>query len=167
MPGVVNAPIPAPVAGPSKSAAAYKARTGFAPTSFRTLDREKAFTNPSPDGHKYTAPQELVAPHIHSFDALFEGAPLENGQVSQTEGLLKMGVDDLLPKVVFDHKEDQSLGPRGNRLQSESRVGPQSFAGSLTVACVVQCASWRSRWAARWGCTRARTRGNGASTRQR
>ncbi|POY71224.1 putative DNA-directed RNA polymerase [Rhodotorula taiwanensis] len=117
MPGVLTAPIPAPIAGPSKSAAAYKARTGFAPNSFRTLDRERAFTQPSNEGHKYTAPQELVAPHIHSFDALFEGAPQENGQVSQTEGLLKMGVDDLLPKVVFDHKEDPALGPRGNRLQ--------------------------------------------------
>lgn len=117
MPGVVTAPIPAPVAGPSKSAAAYNQRTGFAPTSFRTLDRERAFAHPSTERSKYPAPQELVAPHIHSFDALFEGAPQPDGTVSQSEGLLSMGVKDLLPKVVFDHKGDE--GALGNRLESE------------------------------------------------
>lgn len=144
MPGITNAPIPAPVAGPSKSAAAYKARTGFAPTSFRTLDRERAFSQPPTDGHKYTAPQELVAPHIHSFDALFEGAPQENGQVSQTEGLLNMGVADLLPKVVFDHKEDPNLGPRGNRLQSTwdvRRFFTRRCANSDAPR--EQCVSWK------------------------
>jgi DNA-directed RNA polymerase I subunit RPA2 len=108
------------VAGPSKSAKDYKKRTGFAPTSFRTLDREKAFINPSSVETKYSAPQELVAPHIHSFDALFEGAPTgPGGAISQSEGLMHLGIKDLLPKVVFDRRmaEDAS---EATRLESAS-----------------------------------------------
>ncbi|GAA5925248.1 hypothetical protein JCM3775_006405 [Rhodotorula graminis] len=115
MPGIATAPVPAPVAGPSKSAAAYKARTGFAPTSFRTLDREKAFSHPSTDAHKYTAAQELVQPHVDSFNALFEGAPRPDGSLDGSKGLLDLGVKDLLPKVVYDHKGDD--GSLGNRLE--------------------------------------------------
>lgn len=106
MPSIASA---APVAGPSKPK--------FSPNSFRTLDRERAFINPSSKETKYSAPQELVAPHYQSFDALFEGAPIgKNGEVSQSHGLLDLGIKDLLPKVVFDGKgEDGNLG---NRLES-------------------------------------------------
>lgn len=110
MPGLANnTPNPAPVAGPSKSK--------FSPNSFRTLDRERAFTNPSTTETKYSAPQELVAPHYQSFDALFEGAPIgKNGEVSQSHGLMDLGIKDLLPKVVFDGKGED--GTLGNRLES-------------------------------------------------
>jgi len=118
MPGIATAPVPAPVAGPSKSAAAYKARTGFAPTSFRTLDREKAFSHPSADAHKYSAAQELVQPHVDSFNALFEGAPRPDGTLDGSKGLLDLGVKDLLPKVVYDHKGVE--GSLGNRLECAS-----------------------------------------------
>ncbi|GAA5861442.1 hypothetical protein JCM1840_005372 [Sporobolomyces johnsonii] len=119
MPGLPHTPDPAPVAGPSKPAkGSAVAPAKFAPTSFRTLDRERAFTNPSSSGPKYTAPQELVAPHIHSFDALFEGAPMgKNGEVSQSHGLLDLGIKDLLPKVVFDGKGEE--GSLGNRLEMQ------------------------------------------------
>lgn len=127
MPGIAHTPVPAPVAGPSKSAADYKKRTGFAPTSFRTLDRERAFSHPSSDGHKYTAPQELVQPHIHSFDALFEGAPRADGSIDLSKGLLDLGIKDLLPKVVYDGRgEDAS---RGNRLESASLIAHDLMAG--------------------------------------
>lgn len=108
MPGFSHSPSPLPVAGPSKPTS----------SSFNTLDREHAFSHPSSEGPKYPAPQALVAPHIDSFDALFEGAPIgPNGEVSASQGLLDMAIADLQPKVVFDGKGgDKTLG---NRLESE------------------------------------------------
>lgn len=90
-----------PIAGPS--------------TSFHTLDREYAFSNPSSIGPKYPAAQALVAPHINSFDALFEGAFI-NGELSQSHGLMDLAVRDLLPKVIFDPRGFQS--GLGNKLES-------------------------------------------------
>jgi len=102
MPGLVASTI----AGPS-SCTSY---------SFNTLDRENAFRHPSTSGPKYPAPQALVAPHIHSFDALFEGAPLEEGGVSASEGLLNLAIKDLTPKVLFDGRGQD--GKPGNKLMS-------------------------------------------------
>lgn len=100
------------VAGPSKTPVS---------STFRTLDRENAFRNPSNSETKYPAPQALVAPHIDSFDALFEGAPIgPNGQVEQSLGLLDMAIADLQPKVVFDGQGGE--GSLGNRLESECLV---------------------------------------------
>lgn len=152
MPGIATAPVPAPVAGPSKSAAAYKARTGFAPTSFRTLDRERAFSHPSSEGHKYTAPQELVQPHVDSFNALFEGAPRSDGAIDGSKGLLDMGIKDLLPKVVFDHKGDD--GSLGNRLECASSCAVLLAVTRETLRLtpprtVPQSGSSRCRWGAR------------------
>lgn len=93
-----------PIAGPS--------------TSFHTLDREYAFSNPSKIESKYPAAQALVAPHIDSFDALFEGAPIgSKGKISSSHGLLHLAVADLLPKVIFDPR-GQTNG-LGNKLESE------------------------------------------------
>ncbi|ORY90187.1 hypothetical protein BCR35DRAFT_287430 [Leucosporidium creatinivorum] len=109
MPGLAPPPSQpqhqAPVAGPSKTPVS---------STFRTLDRENAFRNPSNQESQYPAPQALVAPHIDSFDALFEGAPIgPNGQVEQSLGLLDMAINDLQPKVVFDGQgADGSLGNR-------------------------------------------------------
>ena len=86
---------------------------------FRTLDREHAFRYPSSEGAKYPAPQQLVAPHIDSFDALFEGAPIgPNGQTDHSRGLLDLAMGDLQPKVVFDGKGAEE-GALGNRLERE------------------------------------------------
>lgn len=105
MPGVPHQP----EAGPSKPPVS---------SNFRTLDREKAFRNPSTSEMKYPAPQALVAPHIDSFDALFESAPMgPNGQVEQSLGLLDMAIADLQPKVIFDGQGAE--GSLGNRLESE------------------------------------------------
>ncbi|KAM0756551.1 beta and beta-prime subunits of DNA dependent RNA-polymerase [Meredithblackwellia eburnea MCA 4105] len=99
MPGL-HSPTPAPVAGPSGS--------------FHTLRREKAFRYPSSTGPDIAAPHTLVKPHIDSFDALFEGAPMGNkGDVSLSQGLIDMGIKDLSSKVVFDGKGDG----RGNKLE--------------------------------------------------
>lgn len=94
------------------------------PNSFRTLERERAFINPSTSAHQYPAPQALVAPHIDSFDALFHGAPIgPTGAISASQGLLDLAVQDLQPKVIFDGTGAD--GARGNRLESESLLLPR------------------------------------------
>lgn len=106
MPGLAShSPDPAPVAGPSNS--------------FNTLKRENAFRYPSTESSEYPAPQLLVAPHIDSFNALFEGAPYgSKGEISDDHGLLDLAIADLNSKVIFDGKgPDNSLG---NRLESTS-----------------------------------------------
>ncbi|SCV68372.1 BQ2448_493 [Microbotryum intermedium] len=116
------------VAGPSKQ----NSSTAIASTSFRTLDRENGFRNPSTVSAQYPAAQALVAPHIDSFDALFEGAPLgPNGEVEHGRGLLDMAVLDLDPKVIFDGQGPE--GSLGNRLQSRSSVMELKI-DNLTVA---------------------------------
>lgn len=110
-----HTPSPAPVAGPS--------------TSFHTLKREHAFSHPSTLGPEYPAPQALVAPHIDSFDALFEGAPIgPSGDVSNSQGLLDLAIADLFPKVVFDGKGAE--GTMGNRLECELDTGRTIVTGS-------------------------------------
>lgn len=98
------------VAGPSKPPVS---------SHFNTLDRENGFRNPSAVSSKYPAPQQLVAPHIDSFNALFEEAPLgPNGEIEQRLGLLDMAISDLQPKVIFDGQGPE--GSLGNRLERES-----------------------------------------------
>ncbi|KAK4055158.1 hypothetical protein OIV83_000438 [Microbotryomycetes sp. JL201] len=105
MPGITHLDA---VPGPSKPPVS---------SHFHTLRREKAFRHPSAQQHEYTAPQELVAPHIHSFDALFEGAPIgPNGSIDHSRGLLDMAVADLQPKVVFDNR-NAAEGQFGRRLE--------------------------------------------------
>lgn len=78
--------------------------------TFHTLTREAAFLHPPKDRSDVPALDELVAPHIESFNALFEspdGGP----------GLLALAIKDVGEKVVFDGQERG----QGNRLSSESR----------------------------------------------
>lgn len=79
-------------------------------TSFNTLERENAFRNPKPDGPAVPMLEELIRPHIESFDALFDdaGGP----------GLLQVAIDDMTPKVVFDGANGVQDSKRGNRLES-------------------------------------------------
>lgn len=102
-----------PVAGPSKLPVS---------SHFNTLDRENGFRHPNNSGSKYPAPQQLVAPHIDSFDALFEGAPIgPHGEVDRDLGLLDLAINDLQPKVIFDGQGPQ--GTLGNRLERELDPG--------------------------------------------
>jgi len=43
-------------------------------TTFRTLTRERAFRHPPTDGPDIAALEELVKPHIESFNALIDDA---------------------------------------------------------------------------------------------
>ncbi|CAE6435969.1 unnamed protein product [Rhizoctonia solani] len=95
---------------------------GVASTStsgFDTLRREDAFRNPSKTSNEVPILQELVAPHIESFNALFDDSNLmlEDGD---GKGLLSLGIKDIGPKVVFDGTgtlgETSGAAGWGNRL---------------------------------------------------
>lgn len=93
-------PIPTPLKPGSKS---------FDNQTFHTLTREAAFLHPPSNQSDIPALDELVAPHIDSFNALMEDG--ENG----SKGLLALAVEDIGAKVVFDGKKPGE----GNRLSSE------------------------------------------------
>lgn len=67
---------------------------------FDTLRRENLFRNPPTDHTAYPALQAAIAPHIESFNALFE----KNGLVAQ-------GLRDIGPQTYFDG--DARTGPAG------------------------------------------------------
>lgn len=77
--------------------------------TFGTLERQRIFSKPSKGASEYPALQELVEPHINSFNALFEG-------VEGTKGLLDLAIADLPPKVIFDGREGKESS-WGNKLE--------------------------------------------------
>ena len=85
------------------------------PNSFRTLEREHSFRHPSKTGSDVPILDQLVAPHIESFNALFE----DEGSA----GLLQLAVDDIGSRVVFDGAgklgESSRRSGWGNKLESE------------------------------------------------
>ena len=76
-------------------------------STFHTLTRERAFRHPSFSSSDIPALDQLVAPHIESFDALIED---EAGK-----GMLQLGVEDLGERVVFDGREAEGL-PLGTKI---------------------------------------------------
>lgn len=85
---------------------------GGAPsTSFETLKREHSFRHPNKEGPAVPALETLVAPHIESFDALFDDA---NGP-----SLIQLAIDDMTPRVLFDGSGGNQDPTAGNRLESE------------------------------------------------
>lgn len=77
-------------------------------TTFRTLTRERQFRHPPTAQSDIPALDELVKPHIESFNAL-----LEDDQGNK--GLLALGVEDVGSKVVFDGKASEAM-PWGNKI---------------------------------------------------
>lgn len=103
------------------------ANTKRVPT-FNTLAREKTFREPSKDGSTYNILNDFVAPHIESFNALFDDSGLPAGD-GDGRGLLSLAVKDIGERVVFDgsgltNSETGMIG-WGNRMRSEyySTVG--------------------------------------------
>jgi hypothetical protein len=76
--------------------------------TFKTLERERLNRYPSTEGADHPSLDELVKPHIQSFNALMEGSD------GKGKGLLQLGVEDLGSKVVFDGKGDGGAG--GNKI---------------------------------------------------
>jgi len=93
---------------------------GMAAHSFETLKREKAFAHPSSDGHVNPILDKLAAPHIESFNSLFDDSGLDSGD-TDGRGLLSLGLKDIGQKVVFSGAGSSSENPMGARLASMGR----------------------------------------------
>lgn len=129
MPGVVAAAATA-ASSPASSSASVKGKgkaisaeeAGVAPQkySFGTLKRERRFAHPSSSGHDVPELEELVQPHIASFDALFEDG--------SRSGLLDLAVKDIDTKVVFDGR-GKAQGKLGNKLECGLHTSATSATG--------------------------------------
>lgn len=87
---------------------------GEASTSFQTLQRERAFQRPNKDGPAVPSLEELVAPHIESFDALFDD--------THGPSLIQLAIDDMMPRVIFDDSGNTQSPPNGNKLESKRSI---------------------------------------------
>ena len=84
--------------------------------SYETLSLNESFRYPSKTAATVPILHELVAPHIESFNALFQDG--SDGR----EGLIALGVKDIGSRVIFDG-DPQPGAPKdrgwGNKLESE------------------------------------------------
>ncbi|KAK0563612.1 hypothetical protein OC861_004726 [Tilletia horrida] len=93
------------------------------PHTFHTLDTQKMFSNPSDQGLDIKDLQDLTAPHIESFNALWEQDPsVDTPQTLKrsaatglpSDGLLARAIQRLPARVVFDGKGSAEDGPSGS-----------------------------------------------------
>lgn len=88
--------------------------------TFDTLARERAFKSPSTTGSTVPILNEFVAPHIESFNALFDDSGLAPGD-GDGRGLLSLAIRDISERVVFDGAGPGSGQKEwGNRLSSKN-----------------------------------------------
>lgn len=91
--------------------------------TFNTLTRESAFRNPPTDNSTFPILNEFVAPHIESFNALFDDSGLPSGD-GDGRGLLTLAIKDIGELVAFDGADQTAPGSiqkaRGNRLSSKN-----------------------------------------------
>lgn len=88
---------------------------------FRTIEREERFMNPPKTKSAFPMLKEAVAPHIGSFNGLFDGP---NG------GLLNMAVEDIGYKTIFDSNDTDRLGNKLKiRVESVQIAKPAVPAG--------------------------------------
>jgi hypothetical protein len=80
-------------------------------STFKTLTRERQFRHPPTSASDVPALDELVKPHLESFNALIE----DTGANAGGKGLLQLGVEDIGEKAVFDGKGDEER-PWGNKI---------------------------------------------------
>ncbi|KAJ6561460.1 hypothetical protein DFH09DRAFT_1159999 [Mycena vulgaris] len=90
-------------------------RTRRKPT-FNTLAREEAFRNPPKNGSTHSILNEFVAPHIESFNALFDDSGLPSGD-GDGRGLISLGLQDIGERVVFDGDGKVDNRGWGNRMR--------------------------------------------------
>lgn len=100
-------------------------------STFNTLAREELFRNPSAKGSTIPILNEFVAPHIESFNALFDDSGLPSGD-GDGRGLLSLGVKDIGERVAFDGngKAGTESGETGwgNRMSSKHSLKAQNCA---------------------------------------
>ena len=87
---------------------------GEASTSFETLKREHAFRHPNEDGAAVPSPEELVASHVESFDALFDD--------THGSSLIQLAIDDMTPRVIFDGSGGAQNPTNGKKLEGERMI---------------------------------------------
>jgi DNA-directed RNA polymerase I subunit RPA2 len=85
--------------------------------TFNTLAREEAFRNPPKKGSTHSMLNEFVAPHIESFNALFDDSGLPSGD-GDGRGLISLGLEDIGERVVFDGSGKADSNGWGNRMRS-------------------------------------------------
>jgi DNA-directed RNA polymerase I subunit RPA2 len=91
-------------------------------STFNTLAREESFRNPTSKGSTVPILNEFVAPHIESFNALFDDSGLPSGD-GDGRGLLSLAIKDIGERVAFDRNGDiaseSGVTGWGNRMSSE------------------------------------------------
>ncbi|KAH9977824.1 beta and beta-prime subunits of DNA dependent RNA-polymerase [Lactifluus volemus] len=82
---------------------------GSSKHTFNTLARESAFRSPPSDNYISPILNEFVAPHIESFNALFDDSGLPSGD-GDGRGLLSLAIKDIGQRVVFDGAGQAAAG---------------------------------------------------------
>ncbi|KAI3616522.1 dna-directed rna polymerase i polypeptide 2 [Moniliophthora roreri] len=90
--------------------------------TFDTLRRENLFKNPPRKGSSYNILNEFVAPHIESFNALFDDSGLPSGD-GDGKGLISLALKDIGERVVFDGTSG-TVGSEG---------GPESWGNRMRI----------------------------------
>ena len=83
-------------------------------STFKTLTRERQFRHPPINASDVSALDELVKPHLESFNALIQ----DTGDKFGGKGLLQLGVEDIGEKSVFDGKGEDER-PWGQKITCE------------------------------------------------
>lgn len=101
--------------------------------TFNTLTRESAFRNPPSGGSTFPILNEFVAPHIESFNALFDDSGLPFGD-GDGRGLLNLAIKDIGERAVFDGSTQSASGDRrkglGNKLSSKDPGSSQKLSAA-------------------------------------
>lgn len=101
-------------------------------STFKTLTRERNFKHPASSSSTVPILDEFVAPHIESFNALFDDSGLPSGD-GDGRGILSLAIKDIGERVVFDGNGQigSESGPSGwgNRMSSKL---PAKFNQFLT-----------------------------------
>ncbi|CAK5262905.1 unnamed protein product [Mycena citricolor] len=84
--------------------------------TFSTLEREHSFRNPPTEGSTHKILNEFVAPHIESFNALFDDSGLPSGD-GDGRGLISLGLEDIGERVVFDGNGKADERGWGNQMR--------------------------------------------------
>jgi DNA-directed RNA polymerase I subunit RPA2 len=91
-------------------------------STFNALTREHTFRHPPKEGSTHNILNEFVAPHIESFNALFDDSGLPAGD-SDGKGILSLALKDIGERIVFDGNGGENLESGtsgwGNRMRSE------------------------------------------------
>jgi hypothetical protein len=102
--------------------------------TFNTLARESTFRSP-PSGNSISPIlNEFVAPHIESFNALFDDSGLPSGD-GDGRGLLSLAIKNIGERVAFDGAGQAVAGSTqntwGNRLSSKNTSSLHVFSPAL------------------------------------